>query len=202
MSGGRVSELEFVFSFRSPYAWIAARHILPMVHPDIRIRWTPFLPLPSFPNFDGSRMVPAKVRHNLRDILRLTEAYGLPVGRPPVDEPDWLLAHTAFLSADRAGKGAEFGAALLDERWVRSQVVSAPEAVARIAAGVGLDSDETVSAASSPALQTELTALVQRNFDEREIFGVPMFVLSSGERFWGHDRMEWALRYGFVKPAA
>jgi 2-hydroxychromene-2-carboxylate isomerase len=34
-----------------------------------------------------------------------------------------------------------------------------------------------------------------------EIFGVPMFVLSSGERFWGHDRMEWALRYGFVKPA-
>ena len=26
-------ELEFVFSFRSPYAWIASRHVLPMVHP-------------------------------------------------------------------------------------------------------------------------------------------------------------------------
>jgi len=57
-------EIEFVFSFRSPFAWIAARHTLPMVHPDIPIRWTPFLPLPSFPNFGGT-MIPAKVRHNL-----------------------------------------------------------------------------------------------------------------------------------------
>lgn len=38
--------------------------------------------------------------------------------------------------------------------------------------------------------------------EERDIFGVPMFILPTGEYFWGHDRMEWAIRYGFVKAAA
>ena len=28
-----------------------------------------------------------------------------------------------------------------------------------------------------------------------------MFILSTGEHFWGHDHMEWAIRYGFVKAA-
>jgi 2-hydroxychromene-2-carboxylate isomerase len=190
------AELEFVFSFRSPYAWIAMRHVLPMVHPETRIRWTPFLPLPSFRNFGG--VVPAKARHNLQDILRLTAAYALPVGRPPVDESDWLLSHTAFLWADRAGRGPEFARALFDERWVESQRVSTNDAIARVAASVGLDADATVAAANDAELGAELTALVEANYSDRDIFGVPMFVLPSGERFWGHDRMEWAIRHGFV----
>jgi 2-hydroxychromene-2-carboxylate isomerase len=192
-------ELEFVFSFRSPYAWIASRHVLPMVHPEVRIRWTPFLPLPSFANFGG--VVPAKARHNLQDILRLTEAYGLPVGRPPVDEPDWRLAHTAFLWAEREGVGPEFGQRLFDERWVESRTVSDADAVSRVATAVGLDAKEAVRAAEDPERQSELVALVQANYDAREIFGVPMFVLPTGERFWGHDRMEWAIRHGFVEGA-
>jgi 2-hydroxychromene-2-carboxylate isomerase len=190
------AELEFVFSFRSPYAWIAMRHVLPMVHPETRIAWTPFLPLPSFRNFGG--VVPAKARHNLQDILRLTAAYALPIGRPPVDESDWLLPHTAFLWADRAGCGAEFARALFDERWVESQRVATDDAIARVAAFVGLDADATVAAANDAELGAELTALVEANYSDRDIFGVPMFVLPSGERFWGHDRMEWAIRHGFV----
>lgn len=192
-------ELEFVFSFRSPYAWIASRHVLPKVHPAVRIRWTPFLPLPSFVNF--GRVVPAKARHNLEDILRLTEVYGLPIGRPPVEEPDWRLAHTAFLWAERAGRGPEFGQRLFDERWVEGRVVSDADAVARAATAVGLDAQDAVCAAEDPERQAELVALVQANYDEREVFGVPMFILPTGERFWGHDRMEWAIRHGFVEGA-
>ena len=194
-------ELEFVFSFRSPYAWIAARHVLPMIHSDTRVRWTPFLPLPSFANF-GVRVARGKARHNLQDILRLVKAYDLEVGRPPVDEPDWLLAHAAFLWADRAGKGVEFGSALLDQRWVHGEMVSTPDAVHRVAASVGLDPDEAVAAAKDEGLQADLTTLVQTNYDERDIFGVPMLILPTGEQFWGHDRMEWAIRYGFVRSAA
>ena len=43
--------IEFVFSFRSPYAWIASRRILPVSHPDTELRLIPFYPLPSFGNF-------------------------------------------------------------------------------------------------------------------------------------------------------
>jgi 2-hydroxychromene-2-carboxylate isomerase len=193
-------DLEFVLSFRSPYAWIAARHVLPMVHPSVSVRWTPFLPLDGFSNFEG-KMIPAKIRHNIEDILRLTSAYGLPVGRPPVDEFDWLAAHTACLWADRAGKGPELAIALFDERWVEGNLVSCDDAIRRVAEGIGLDGETAVSGANDPELQAELTEMVRTNYEEREQFGVPMFVLPTGERFWSHDRMEWAIRYGFVKGA-
>jgi 2-hydroxychromene-2-carboxylate isomerase len=191
--------LEFVFSFRSPYVWIAVRHVLPMLHPATEVRWTPFFPLPSFKNFGG--VVPGKARHNLHDILRLCEAYGLPIGRPPVDESDWVRPHAAFLWADRAGKGREFGQALLDERWERSQVVGDDGAIRRAAESVGLDAGAAVAASADPDLQEELTESIQRNYDERDVFGVPMLILPDGTRFWGHDRMEWAIRYGFLRGA-
>jgi 2-hydroxychromene-2-carboxylate isomerase len=195
------SEVEFVFSFRSPFAWIASRHVLPMLSPETSVRWTPFLPLPTFTNFRGG-MPPGKVRHNLQEILRLTEAYGLPIGRPPVDEPEWVTAHAAFLFADRCGKGPEFGQALMDERWVRGEWLSKEATIRRVASSVGLDADRTAEAAGDEALRADLTQRVQTNYDERDLFGVPMFVLPSGEMFWGHDRMEWAIRHGFVRAAA
>ena len=43
--------VDFVFSFRSPFAWIAAHRVLPMLDPGLELRWRPFFPLPSFPNF-------------------------------------------------------------------------------------------------------------------------------------------------------
>ena len=192
--------IEFVFSFRSPYAWLASRHVLPMLHLDTELRWTPFFPLPSFPNFGG--VIPAKARHNLADILRLAEAYELPIGRPPVDEPDWVGPHTAFVAADRAGKGPAFGQALFDERWVRGERVGDAETIRRAAKTAGLDCDAIAQASGDESLRAETTTRVQRNYDERDVFGVPMFILPDGTRFWGHDRMEWALRHGFVRSAA
>ena len=192
--------LEFVFSFRSPYAWIAARHVLPLLHAETQVCWTPFFPLPSFPNF-GS-VIRAKALHNLEDILRLAEAYGLAIGRPPVDEPDWSGPHSAFVWADGQGRGREFALALLEERWGQGQRVATPEAIGRAAGAVGLDPAAAVVASEDEKLRGDLVERIQRDYDERDIFGVPMFVLPDGKRFWGHDRMEWAIRYGFIRGSA
>ena len=59
-----------------------------------------------------------------------------------------------------------------------------------------LDGDEIASEAE--AGRGELVEYVQRNYDDRDVFGVPLLILPSGERFWGWDRMDWALRHGFV----
>jgi len=190
-------ELEFVFSYRSPFAWIAAHHVLPLLDPRVKVSFTPFFPLPDFENFEKD-LVPPKARHNVRDIVRLCRAYGLRVTRPPLDEDDWSIGHGAFLHAERHGKGPEFALAMMDERWTRGSIVSEPDAVARVAGRVGLDEDRARAAAEDPALRSEVTELVRRNYDERDIFGVPMFVLPSGETFWGHHRMEWAIRYGYL----
>ncbi len=74
--------VELVFSDRSPFAWIAAHHVLPMVHRRIRLRFTPFFPLPEFANSEGG-LVPAKARRNVREIIRLDPALScLPSSRP------------------------------------------------------------------------------------------------------------------------
>ena len=69
------------------------------------------------------------------------------------------------------------------------------------ARSVGLDPDAAVAAGRNEALRAELESLVQRNYDERDVFGVPMFILPDDQRFWGHDRMEWGIRNGYVRAA-
>jgi len=154
-------EIEFVYSIRSPFAWIAARHAVPQVAPDVRVRWTPFFPLPAFPNFGGT-LLPAKVRY----IIRPCKAYGLKVRRPPDDEDDWRIGHAACLYVDRLGRGPEFAVAAMNERWEKGELASTPEAVARVSESLGLDPKEIVDAAMSDALQGEIESFVQKNFDE------------------------------------
>lgn len=194
--------VEFVFSIRSPYAYVAARHVLPMVHPETPIRWCPFFPLPEFANFLRT-LVPAKVRYNIEDLTRLAKRYGLRFGSPPIEDPDWSIPHAAFLWADRQGDGAgaALGRALLDARWESGEDVTDEDVLRATAHGVGLDGDAVAAASRDEALRAEVTALVKRNYDERGLFGVPMFVLADGQRFWGHDRMMWAIRDGYVRGA-
>lgn len=193
--------IEFVFSFRSPFAWLAARHALPMLHPETKVRWCAFYPLPTFPNFDRP-MIPAKARHNIEDLLRLAKAYGLRFGRPPLADPDWSIPHAAFLWGDREGKGPEIARALLDARWERGEHIETELSIGRAAERVGLDPAAAIAASRDEKLRGALRDSVQRNYDERGIFGVPMFVLSDGTRFWGHDRMEWAIANGYARGAS
>ncbi|MEM7413745.1 MAG: DsbA family protein [Myxococcota bacterium] len=189
--------LTYVFSIRSPYAWLATRGVVPRVGSDVEIDWVPFLPLPGFENFE-TPIVPAKATHNLQDILRFAKFFELRVGRPPVDEPEWKPAHTAFLRAKDLGRGAEFAIEMTRMRWEEGLRVSGLDAIGVAAERVGLEPEEVREAAVDPEQQTALCDLVRQNYDEAGIFGVPMFVLPSGERFWGQDRLLWALEQGYI----
>ena len=191
--------IEFAFSLRSPYAWLAARVVLPQVHPDVPLRWSPLYPLPTFRNFGA--MLPTKVRYLIEDLRRLTKLHDLPLGRPPAEEPDWSLPHTAFVYAEREGGGPAFALALMDARWSRGEDVASEAVMRRAAEQAGLDPEAVVAASADPDRRAALREQIQRDYDERGIFGVPMFVLPDGARFWGHDRMEWALRHGYVRAA-
>ena len=56
----------------------------------------------------------------------------------------------------------------------------------------------SVAAGLSQAKQEALVAQIQRDFDEDGIFGVPTLILPRGRRFWGHDRIDWAIREGLI----
>ncbi len=187
---------EFVFSFRSPFVWIAARQVLPMIDERVEIRWVPFYPLPTFPNF--GELVPGKARHNVRHLLRLARVYGLRFGQPSIDEPDWLTPHAAFVAAENAGCGPAFGLAMLDLRWQEGATTGDERTIRRAAESAGADPDEIVAGSRDESLRSTLVESIQSNYDDRGIFGVPMLILPDDSRFWGQDTMEWALRHGFV----
>lgn len=186
---------QFVFSLRSPYAWIAARWVLPQLPPGLDPEWRPFYPLPSFPNFPP--LLASKVRYLVRDVTRLVEHYG---GEPPrfpgAGDPDWSRPHGAFLAAQEQARGRELALALWQARFGRGQDLGRDEVIAAAAREVGLAPESILAAADDPARRAALSARVQEDFDERGIFGVPTLVLPSGTRFWGHDRIEWAIREG------
>lgn len=193
----RMSEhYEFVFSFRSPSAWIAAHHVMPMLDPTLEVKWSAFFPLPRFSNFGN--LLPAKASHNIRDILRMTKAYQMKIGRPLLEDPDWAIPHSAFEFAKQQGRGMELAMALFAERWSEGEDIATDPIIARAAASVGLDAGDVVAASHDSEAHQILRDRIQHDFDECEVFGVPMLITPEGKRFWGVDRIEWAIRYGYV----
>lgn len=185
---------QFVFSFRSPYAWIAARWVLPRLPADLGLRWRPFFPLPSFANFRPP--LEAKTKYLVRDVLRLVEHYGGEVRFPSAADPNWAIPHSAYLEAEERGRASEFALAVFEARFGRGEDVAEDAVLARAAEEADLDPAAIVAAGLSQEKQEALVAQVQRDFDEDGIFGVPTLILPRGTRYWGHDRIDWAIREG------
>ncbi|MDJ0870054.1 MAG: DsbA family protein [Myxococcota bacterium] len=187
---------EFVFSLRSPYSWMAARWVLPQLPADLPVRWRPFYPRPSFPNFGAP--VEGKFQYLVRDVVRLARHHGARVEFPSIDDPDWSIPHTAFLEAEARGRGPELARALGDARWTRGENLAEPAVLERAAREVGLDAEAVVAAAHDETRRRALDEQVERDYHERGIFGVPTLILPRGSRYWGHDRIEWAIRSGHL----
>lgn len=184
--------VDFVFSFRSPYAWIAARWVLPQLPSTMAVRWRPFFPLPTFQNFPP--LMPAKLTYLIKDVTRLVAHYGGELRWPGAEDPNWAIPHCAFLEADAQGRGSAFGLGIYEARFGKGEAVANLDVIASVAASVGLDAGAVVAAAQDKAGHRALVAEVQRHYDERGIFGVPTLILPRGTRYWGHDRIEWAIR--------
>lgn len=187
---------QFVFSLRSPYAWIAARWVLPQLPTEFELEWRPFFPLSTFSNFPP--LSKAKTQYLVRDVRRLVAHHGGELRFPSRDDPNWAAVHAAFLAADAQGRGPAFALAVWEARFGRGEHVGDDAVLAAAAESVGLDGNEIVAASASEESQAALVAQVKSDYDERGIFGVPTLILPRGTRLWGHDRIEWAIREGQI----
>ncbi len=190
--------LEFVFSFRSPYSWFASTQIMAKLPADVEVNRRPFFPLPEFPNFAP---VQGRWDYNIRDVMRLAKFFGLPLKWHAPEDPDWSIPHAAFVRASELGASRDFVLAIYEARYLRGEDVSLPEVIEAAAKTACLDGAEVVAASQDAGLQGQLRAQVKSDFDERGIFGVPTLILPRGTRYWGHDRIDWALREGFLDEA-
>jgi len=185
--------VRFYFSFRSPYAWIAAERLESELGDlGVPIERIPIFPTPElFPN-DPSAM-PDKVAYLLQDIPRLAREYGLTLRFPSSGETDWALSHAAFLGAEAEGAGQRFMVEAFRKRFSEGLDLGEDEVVADAARRAGLDPDPILAAGHSDRLRTEVAAGWRLAAERDRIFGVPSFV-HAGRLYWGQDRMHFLRR--------
>jgi 2-hydroxychromene-2-carboxylate isomerase len=191
--------LRFVFGLRSPYAWLAwrllQRHLPPaqLARIELLPYWDPAPATLAALEEGGGRFLyrpMSRERHLyvLGDIKRLARRLDLPLAwalDPAV--PDWELPHLACLAALRAGCGPEVIDALFAARWERGLDICDAAVLARLLAPYGLaPADDAARAAVGGAI----AAL--READRLGVFGLPFFA-AGRERFWGVDRLPFAL---------
>jgi 2-hydroxychromene-2-carboxylate isomerase len=190
--------IRFYFSFRSPYAWLAAeRYEAELGGLGVPIELLAIYPTAeTFPNDPAAN--PDRVAYIAQDILRLTRERGLTVRFPPAD-PDWSLSHAAFLGAERHGAGPRLMLELFRKRFAEGLDLGDDAVIAAAARAASLDPDRIVAAAHSEELRAQAAAGWRRAMERDRIFGVPSFVYA-GKLYWGQDRMHF-LRSAVVRKS-
>ncbi|MDR3419474.1 MAG: 2-hydroxychromene-2-carboxylate isomerase [Nevskia sp.] len=195
--------VEFFWDPASPYTYLASTQIEALTaRAGARLEWKPFL-LGKVFEATGNRMpaaVPAKGKHLFIDVQRWAQHYGVPVNMPKIFPLNSVLALRAAVAAATHGKAAEFAKAAMKAYWADGLDVSQPDAVATVAAVVGLDGAALLAQTQEQPVKDQLRA----NTDEavkRGAFGAPTFFV--GERlFWGNDRLVLLEEYLCGKLAA
>ena len=194
------NSIRFYFSFRSPYAWLAAERLeSELGHLGVPIERIPIFPTPElFPNDPSS--LPNKQAYLVQDIPRLAREQGLKVRFPPSGDTDWALPHAAFLGALRLGTGQRFMVEVFRKRFSEGLDLGEDAVVADAARKADLDPDATLRAGHSEALRAEASAGWRLAVDRDRIFGVPSFVYAD-RLYWGQDRMHF-LRSAVIRKTS
>jgi len=180
--------IRFYFSFRSPYAWIAAERLDEELGDlGVPIERIPIFPTAGqFPN-DPSAM-PDKLAYMLQDVPRLARAYGLKVRFPSATGTDWALPHAAFLGAESRGAGQRFMVEVFRRRFGEGLDVGRDDVVADAARTADLDPEPIIAAGHDEGLRAHVSNGWRRAAESDRVFGVPSFVYA-GRLYWGQDRM-------------
>lgn len=180
--------IRFYFSFRSPYAWLAAERLEAEIGDlGVPIERIPVYPTGTlFPN-DPAAM-PDKLAYLVQDVRRLARERGLAVRFPSAAETNWAAAHAAYLGAEAEGAGQEFMIALFRQRFMEGREVGVDEVIAEAAEQAGLAPEVALDAAHDAALRDRAAAGWAEAIERDHVFGVPSFVYA-GKLYWGQDRM-------------
>jgi 2-hydroxychromene-2-carboxylate isomerase len=188
VDGGVVSaaRLDFFFSFRSPYSYLAAPRAfaLPMRF-DVEVVFRGVIPMA----MRGQSVPREKGLHTLRDVKREAVRLGMPFGR--IHDPIGDGAIRCLLVAEHAvdvGRERDFVLEASRGIWAEAIDVSRDAGLRAICERAGLAWRDCAAALDDPALRARVDADTEALADLGH-WGVPVFVFAS-ELFWGQDRVE------------
>jgi 2-hydroxychromene-2-carboxylate isomerase len=183
----------FFVDVGSPYAWLAAERIAAGVLGE-DVVWEPVLLGAIFAarGFGSWSLTEARAA-GIEEVERRASAYGLgPVRWPEPWPGNMLLAMRAAVAADEAGFARAFLLAALRAGFVDGRDLSDPAAVQDAASTAGIDGEELLAAAATPAVKAALKERTDAAI-ALGVRGVPT-VLVGDRAFWGDDRLDDAAR--------
>ena len=131
-----------------------------------------------------------KVRYLYLDARRYANARGIIV-RGPQKIFDSKLALMSGLWADRHAIFRQYSDRVFERFFKRELNIEDGDALAAVMKEVGLDADGFKRYALNEGPRELEDAFATGDRDG--VFGVPTFIVD-GEPFWGHDRVEWAVK--------
>jgi 2-hydroxychromene-2-carboxylate isomerase len=184
--------IHFYFEFASPYGYLASTRIDALAERHGRtVAWHPIMLGAAFKQ-TGARpltQTPLKGPYLLHDVPRFARYLGVPLTLPPVMPMNSLAASRAcvWLDEDDPALARRLAKTLLHVHWGEGRDLGAPEAVAEVAAGLGIARDALLAAVADKRIKDRLRHQTQAAI-ERGVFGSP-FIFVDGEPFWGADRL-------------
>jgi len=180
------ARLDFFFSFRSPYSYLAAPRAFGLADRyDVEVVFRGVIPMV----MRGQSVPRAKGVHTLRDVKREARRLGMPFGR--IHDPLGEGAIRCLLIAEHAvdvGREREFVLAASRAIWAEAVDVARDQGLRRICELAGLSWPACEQALADRALRARVEADTAALSDLGH-WGVPVLTFE-GELFWGQDRIE------------
>jgi 2-hydroxychromene-2-carboxylate isomerase len=184
--------VDLYYSFRSPYSWLAFHRLMRVrSHLPVALKLYPGFPDPAGPE-PGVTADSRRLMYLIRDVGRISAAYGLSIHWPPRIDVDWMPPHAGMYFAVARGVGERYVREAFRSRFELGEDLGDNEVLGGIACRCDLDPTDLVAACHNPEFHERVRESLAR-FREEEVFGVPTFVFE-GRVYWGNDRLEWLLR--------
>lgn len=184
----QVKALDFYFSFRSPYSYLAADRVFKLAD----LYKIPVIPKPIMPMVNRGIALPKLKRsYILSDAKRESQHYNMPFGKVCDPLGDGINnAMALFLFAQQAGKDKEFVVSIMSGIWSEGLDVTRNAHLKKMLERSGLEWEKAQQALGSE----DWRKMADRNREELAnlgLWGVPSFKYGDLV-LWGQDRL-WAL---------
>jgi 2-hydroxychromene-2-carboxylate isomerase len=180
------ARLDFFFSFRSPYSYLAAPRAFALSERfDVEVTYRGVIPMA----MRGQAVPRAKQLHTLRDVGREARRLGMPFGR--IHDPIGDGAIRCLLVAEHAvdvGRERDFVLTASRAIWGEAVDVAREDGLRGVCERAGLGWPACRDALDDPALRARVDASTAA-LAALGHWGVPVTVFGD-ELFWGQDRLE------------
>ncbi len=190
--------IEFYFDPISPYGYLASTQIEALAARYGReVDWKPVLlgiTVMKIMGLPPLMQTPLKKDYVRHDKDRMARLLGVPMVQHAVEGVNSLAASRAFLwlKAKNPQLAVRFAHRIYERLWVLGLDITPAEAVAEVAAALGVDRSALIAAIDSAQMKAALRDAVAAAV-AKGVFGVPTFIVDA-EPIWGVDRL-WMLEH-------